>query len=249
MRTCAECGVPVHIAWEYCKRCGAELTERVPPAADQRLIPAMAAPRIGLTGSLASGVTRWREWLARPRALANGLRGRMGISRLSLVIPVAVALVIGAGAGTLLAGDSGSEAQAALIDTQAEAEQRRIEAEQLRSDLAAAEAENEALASDLDALREEVEDLEGRLAGGEEVVGDLEEELDALREQLAERQEAIDERDQQLSAQLEAITALRECLSGTEVALAFARDRRSNSTIDRALETVEEYCQRARAVQ
>lgn len=74
--TCDHCGVPVHRNWEFCRRCGGELTATVAQA-EPRIVPALPFDRLPLERAEASLVYAARAVRRRWRPLNRRLAAKL----------------------------------------------------------------------------------------------------------------------------------------------------------------------------
>ncbi|MEX1022167.1 MAG: hypothetical protein WD058_03365 [Dehalococcoidia bacterium] len=244
MRSCEDCGTPVHATWEYCRRCGAELPALPAPAPrtfPRPRLPSVAALRglrprarrvTGVTGGAAGGAMLARLGRARASMVpAWTLVAAVGV--LSVVaFAFALALALGGGPDT-----SAADLEAArLVGTQAQGE-----AERLTGDLAAAHATETGLREEVAALDERLADAEEELAGGEGDREALESTVVGLRQQVDEASTELTTQEETIEVQESQIATLFECLSGLEVAVAFFSEGRED-LVDRALEAVDDAC-------
>lgn len=272
MLRCEHCGALLRQDWDYCSRCGADLPPDYLTDDDEdggirrgmRSVLQSARSSIGSArlaypsgGSSPSGgpsagtsdVTAPAEpnaWKSRLRSLGS-TRGPSGAVLLGIVAVVLAAALAVTWWSALDARDQLDGAR--VQQAQAEAETARVSEE-----LQATQEQAAALQAELDQAHAALEDLQLELTGGEEQLGTLSGEIVALREQLsavqADLDEAvavIDERDATVADQAAAISVLSDCMSGMQVALAFARSGQIDSA-DRAFMTVSDSCERARSL-
>lgn len=226
MRVCPECETPVGEEWEHCLRCDAVLPSV--PAAPPSLGERMRLPFQGLRDAMGDRLVglsalRVRRWAIPAAAIGVG---------------AALALV-GVAFATLGPTDPDIEA-ARAAEAAAEAQVAEISAV-----LDGAEASRRALIDDLDAAQARIATLEDQTEAGAAMMSTLQETSTALEAELAAAEAAALDQEELVAAQTSRIEALSECLSGTQVALQFARDGLMGPA-DRAMEAVAVACFEAR---